>query len=151
MERSITGIEAIRPTLEDTRILAATLKEDSLLNALRKLTAEAPNLVYTYVLGNELVVAVKEYALLSVNLDEGKVKIWSDWKARLASAAKDEASCLARRMIATLIDKGESISSHYRDELRILLHELEKAETENLAPLLDKVKTVIDSYSEEVR
>ncbi len=149
MERSLANIEAVRPTLEDARVLAAALREESLLGALRRLTAGAPSLVSTYVLGNELVVAVKEYALLSVNLDEGRVKIWGDWKARLASAVKDEASSLARRIIATLIDKGENMSSCYRDELRALLHELEKAEAEGLEPLLNRVKAILDSYGEE--
>ena len=99
MEREVLGFDEARSTIEDALKLIAAAREENLIDALRKLTAEAPNLLRTYVLGDELAVAVREYSLLKVDLARGKVTVWDDWRNRLSAAAKDLAAGAAKRLM----------------------------------------------------
>ena len=111
----------------------------------------APSILRAYVLGGELVIAVEEYPLLQVDIEEGRVKVWEDWKNRLGMAAKKIAEGLTRRTMALLLDRSEELAPNHREELRSLLTALSKADVDELAPLLRELRTLLDRVEPAAR
>jgi len=151
VEGAAAGIGRVQGGIEDALALLTVMKEDTLLSALRRLTMMAPSILRAYVLGGELVIAVEEYPLLQVDIEEGRVKVWEDWKNRLGMAAKKIAEGLTRRTMALLLDRSEELAPNHREELRSLLTALSKADVDELAPLLRELRTLLDRVEPAAR
>lgn len=145
MEGGVASIGRVQGSIEDALALLAAMEEDTLVNALRKLTRIAPGTLKAYVLGDELVLAVEEYPLLQVDIEEGRVKTWEDWKNRLGMAAKKMVESLTRRTMALLLDRSDELASGYREKLRNLLTALSRADVSELAPLLRELRAQLEN------
>lgn len=145
MEGGVASIGRVQGGIEDALALLAAMEEDTLVNALRKLTMTAPGTLKAYVLGDELVLAVEEYPLLQVDIEEGRVKTWEDWKKRLGMAARKMVEGLTRRIMALLLDRSDELASDYREKLRNLLTALSRAGVSELAPLLRELRTLLEN------
>lgn len=115
-----------------------------MLDALRRLTITAPNALKAYVLGEELAIAVEEYPLLQVNVEEGRITTWEDWRNRLDMAARKVVEGLTREAMALLLDRGEELPSEYRERMRKLLTALRRADAGELASLLRELREMLE-------
>ena len=140
MEARGVRIEQLRAGIDEALALIEASREPTLLEALRKLSGSVPNPLRTYVLGEELVVAVGSYSLLSVSVGEGKVRAWEDWRERFTAAAKDTARSVAKKLMTVILDKGEDLPSSVREEMGRLAAALEKADAEELQKLLKQLR-----------
>ena len=130
----------MKTCIDEALALIEASREPTLLEALRKLSGGVPNPLRTYVLGEELVIAVGSYSLLSVSVGEGKVRAWEDWRDRFAAAAKDTARSVAKKLMTVILDKGEGLPVSVREEMGRLAAALEKADMEELQKLLKQLR-----------
>lgn len=143
MEAKGVKVEQVRASIDEAIALIDASREHTLLEALRKLSSSVPNPLRTYVLGEELVVAVGSYSLLSVSVGEGRVRAWEDWRDRLAAAAKDVARSVAKKLMTVILDRGEELPSHVREEAGRIAAAVEKADTEELRKLLKQLREIL--------
>lgn len=144
MEGGAASIGRVQGGIEDALALLAAMEERTLLDALRRLTITAPNALKAYVLGEELAIAVEEYPLLQVNVEEGRITTWEDWRNRLDMAARKVVEGLTREAMALLLDRGEELPSEYRERMRKLLTALRRADAGELASLLRELREMLE-------
>lgn len=147
MEPRIPGLGQLRSEAEEALVLARASGEERLAGALRRLTNNLPSPLCVHTLGDELVLAVGSYPLLSVNLERGSLRVWNDWRERVAAAAKEAASGVAKRLVAMLLDRGDEIPSQYREELRGLASAIERGEGSELQARLEELLEVLRAVS----
>ncbi|MCS7104071.1 MAG: hypothetical protein NZ954_00710 [Thermofilaceae archaeon] len=148
MEAKPAEFEQLKAQLDEALELIEASKAETLLAALRRLSSSTTNPLQAYIWGEELVIAVGNYSILNINISEGKVRTWEDWRTRLEAAAKEVSGCVARRLMVTLLDKGEGIPSKLRDEISQVLTSVEKTEGEDLKRLLEKLRYMLNEVSE---
>lgn len=122
--------------------------ESSLLDALRRISGSSINPLRAYVLGDELVVAVDTFSLVSVNLREGRVRAWDDWRERLRAASKAAADEVSKKLLTLLLDRGEGIPSPIRSELSRIITSIGKSEGEEFRNLLVELKEILRKLSQ---
>lgn len=144
MEAKPAEFERLKAHLDEALELMEASKAETLLAALRRLSSSATNPLRAYVWGEELVVAVGNYSILNVNISEGKMRTWEDWRARLEAAAKETSNHVARRLMVTLLDKGEGIPGKLREEISQVLTCVEKMEGEDLKRSLEKLRHLLN-------
>lgn len=140
MEVRGVKVEQLRAGIDEALALIEAIKVGTLLDALRKLSAGTPNPLRAYMLGDELVITVGSYSLLSVNVREGRVRTWEDWRDRLAAAARDAASSVVKRLMAASLDRGEDLPASLREGISRLATAVEKAGVEELELVLRKLR-----------
>ena len=147
MEPERASYEQLRARLDEAIALVDACNEQSLLDALRKLSGSAVNPLRVYVLGEELVVAVHTFSLVMVNLVEGKVRTWEDWRDRLASAARALADEVAKKLLTVLLDKGERVPEATREELSRIVTSIGKSGEKEFYQLLLELREVLRRVS----
>jgi len=150
-DRAALAIGRIRSRLGDVAALIAAVEEESLVKALEKLTLIAPDMLKTYVLGNTLAVAVGKYPLLQVYVDEGRVKVWEDWRERIVMAIEGVVRGIAREVMAMLLDREDVLPSELRDELRRIAFSVEEVEMDELKLLLERMRELLHEVESSIK
>jgi len=140
VEAGRAKLELLKLNIEEALALIGACRSATLLDALRMLSGSALNPLRAYVAGEELVIAVGSYSLLGVNVREGRVKTWEDWRERLAAAARDAADVAAKRLMTVVLDKGEEAPTELKDAVRKLAAAVEKGELKELERMLVRLK-----------
>lgn len=148
MESYRGGYDQLKIRLEEALLLVEASYEASLLDALRKISGSSINPLRAYVLGDELVVAVSTFSLVGVNLKEGRVRTWDDWRERLRAAARAAADEVSKKLLTLLLDKGEEMPSPIRGELSRVIASIEKSEEDEFRNLLVALKEILRKLSQ---
>jgi len=84
---------------------------------------------------------------VNVNLREGRVRTWDDWRDRLASAARGAASEVAKKVLALLLDRPEAIPEPLKGELSRVVVGIDRCGDEELYTRLLKLKDALRELS----
>lgn len=148
MELRRGGYEHLKLRLGEAIALTEAGRENSLLDALRRLSSSPSNPLRAYIVGEELVVAVDSYPLVSVNLRERRVRTWDDWRDRLATAARSAVDEVAKKLLTMLLDRGEEVPEPFRSELSRTVIEVGKSGGEELHAKLLKLRELLRELSQ---
>ncbi|MEM0344576.1 MAG: hypothetical protein QW189_01515 [Thermofilaceae archaeon] len=150
MEPIRSSYDQLKARLEEAMLLIEACGEKTLLDALRRISASPYNPLRAYVMGEELVVAVDTFSLVNINLKEGKVRTWDDWKDRFTAAAKAAADEVSKKLLALILDKGERVPSTVRSELSRIITSIGKSEGEEFYKLLGELKSALRELSQSI-
>jgi hypothetical protein len=147
VEAGRARFEQLRLGVEEALALIEACRASTLLDALRMLSSGAPGPLRAYVVGEELVVAAGSYSLLGVSIGEGRVRMWEDWRDRLAAAARDAASAVAKRLMTITLDRGEEAPAELRDVAGKLAAAVEKGDLGELEELLKRLRSELQGIA----
>ncbi|MEM0043047.1 MAG: hypothetical protein QXF46_05635 [Thermofilaceae archaeon] len=150
MEPIRSSYDQLKARLEEAMLLIEACGEKTLLDALRRISASPYNPLRAYVMGEELVVAVDTFSLVNINLKEGKVRTWDDWRDRFTAAAKAAADEVSKKLLALILDKGERVPSTVRSELSRIITSIGKSEGEEFYKLLGELKSALRELSQSI-
>ncbi|MEM4453959.1 MAG: hypothetical protein QXP94_00800 [Thermofilaceae archaeon] len=150
MEPIRSSYDQLKARLEEAMLLIEACGEKTLLDALRRISASPYNPLRAYVMGEELVVAVDTFSLVNINLKEGKVRTWDDWKDRFTAAAKAAADEVSKKLLALILDKGERVPPTVRSELSRIITSIGKSEGEEFYKLLGELKSALRELSQSI-
>ncbi|MEM1523552.1 MAG: hypothetical protein QXU69_11005 [Thermofilaceae archaeon] len=150
MEPIRSSYDQLKARLEEAMLLIDACSEKTLLDALRRISTSPYNPLRAYVMGEELVVAVDTFSLVNINLKEGKVRTWDDWRDRLAAAAKAAADEVSKKLLALILDKGEKVPPTVRSELSRIITSIGKSEGEEFYKLLGELKSALRELSQSI-
>jgi len=140
VEPSRASYEGLRARLDEAIALVEACGEQTLLDALRKLTSSHANPLRVYVLGEELVVAAEANSLVAVNLREGRVRSWDDWRDRMMSAARAVADEVAKKLLTLILDRGEAVPPSLRSEMSRVVTSISASSDEEFKRLLVELR-----------
>ncbi|MEM4530484.1 MAG: hypothetical protein QW448_03485 [Thermofilaceae archaeon] len=150
MEPIRSSYDQLKARLEEAMLLIEACGEKTLLDALRRISASPYNPLRAYVMGEELVVAVDTFSLVNINLKEGKVRTWDDWRDRFTAAAKAAADEVSKKLLALILDKGERVPPTVRSELSRIITSIGKSEGEEFYKLLGELKSALRELSQSI-